>query len=567
MDNKPRNRGWVKDAAIVFLVILLILTFFSNTIMNRNLTEVATENINSGTISAKVRGTGKVEANGSYNVKMEKTREVRAVMVKEGDTVNVDDVLFILGEGSADEIEQAQDKVRQLELSYKTTALSMDSYDDSLDKLQIEKADKKIEAATKKVQVATENKDAADNEMKAHTHASAETMEAASVAVEQAMTKLNDISKQIDDILVGFDELIEKETANKEQAQLDLVALKDQLDKEEITQDEYDTKKAELDQKVVDADDLIESYETAKKSDPEIVSLQNDFNTAELEYTGVKAAYDKLVESAGEYAVKLKEAEKELAEANSELEEAKESKTQVEYDIKQSKKSVNKANAGISLQLQDLKDQIERAKQKLEELSGGVENEVRSKVSGTVDSIAFTAGDTVPEGDTLCTITVPDMGYNLSFAVTSDQARRLHVGDSATVTNYYWGSQIVATLSGMKTDPKNPQTSKILTFNLEGDVNPGAELTITVGSKSAVYDYVVPNGALRSDSNGTFIFVIESKSSALGNRYFARRLDVEVLASDDTYSALSADLGWGEYVITTSAKPITNGEQIRMAES
>ena len=39
MESKPKNREWVKNAAIVFLVILLILTFFSNTIMNIALEE------------------------------------------------------------------------------------------------------------------------------------------------------------------------------------------------------------------------------------------------------------------------------------------------------------------------------------------------------------------------------------------------------------------------------------------------------------------------------------------------------------------------------------------------
>ena len=36
-----KKREWVKNAAIVFLTIMLILTFFSNTIMNYSLPEVA----------------------------------------------------------------------------------------------------------------------------------------------------------------------------------------------------------------------------------------------------------------------------------------------------------------------------------------------------------------------------------------------------------------------------------------------------------------------------------------------------------------------------------------------
>ena len=134
------------------------------------------------------------------------------------------------------------------------------------------------------------------------------------------------------------------------------------------------------------------------------------------------------------------------------------------------------------------------------------------------------------------------------------------------MTNYYWGSQIVATLESIKTDPKNPQTNKLLTFTLEGDVSAGSQLTISVGSRSASYDSIVPNSAIRSDANGSFVFKVEAKNSPLGNRYIARRVSVEVLASDDTNSAVTGDFGWGDYVITTSSAPIQNGDLVRLAD-
>ena len=55
MNETPKNREWVKNAAIVFLAVLLVLTFFSNTIMNRSLPEVATQDVTDGAIVSKVR--------------------------------------------------------------------------------------------------------------------------------------------------------------------------------------------------------------------------------------------------------------------------------------------------------------------------------------------------------------------------------------------------------------------------------------------------------------------------------------------------------------------------------
>ena len=124
-----------------------------------------------------------------------------------------------------------------------------------------------------------------------------------------------------------------------------------------------------------------------------------------------------------------------------------------------------------------------------------------------------TAGDSVVKDDILASIEVPDQGYTVSFSVTNDQAKRLHVGDTATISNYYWGNKIVATLATIQTDKKNPMTNKTLTFDLEGDVTSGSEITVSVGQKSANYDTIIPNSAIRTDSNGSFVLAVTAKNS------------------------------------------------------
>ena len=43
-------------------------------------------------------------------------------------------------------------------------------------------------------------------------------------------------------------------------------------------------------------------------------------------------------------------------------------------------------------------------------------------------------------------------------------------------------------------------------------------------------------------------------------------MDVEVLASDDTQSAISGGLYGYEFIITTSTKPVEAGKQVRLAD-
>ncbi|MBO4337650.1 MAG: hypothetical protein J5842_06225 [Lachnospiraceae bacterium] len=55
-NGKKSRKDLVKNLLIIFLIIMLILTFFSNTIMNYSLPEVSTAYASSASVTSKVRG-------------------------------------------------------------------------------------------------------------------------------------------------------------------------------------------------------------------------------------------------------------------------------------------------------------------------------------------------------------------------------------------------------------------------------------------------------------------------------------------------------------------------------
>ncbi len=107
-EKSTKRREWVKTAAIVFLSVMLVLTFFSQTIMNYSLPVVAAQYITSGSITAKVRGTGTIEAGDPYNVELTETRVISSVAVKKGDVVEKDQVLFYLEDAESEELKAAE---------------------------------------------------------------------------------------------------------------------------------------------------------------------------------------------------------------------------------------------------------------------------------------------------------------------------------------------------------------------------------------------------------------------------------------------------------------------------
>ena len=140
-----KKRGWVKNAAIIFLSVMLVLTFFSNTIMNRSLPEVAAERVQSGQLDVRIRGTGVVSANESYEVKSEQTRKVDSVPVKVGDTVEVGDTLLFFADAESEDIKLAQQELDELMLQYRLKLVDASNGEYEKENRAIENAQRELD--------------------------------------------------------------------------------------------------------------------------------------------------------------------------------------------------------------------------------------------------------------------------------------------------------------------------------------------------------------------------------------------------------------------------------------
>lgn len=610
METKPKNRAWVKDAAIVFLVVLLLLTFFSNTIMNHSLPEVATVMVSNGTITAKVRGTGTVSANGDHKVKAKSGFTIGKVMVKAGQEVNAGDVLFVLGAGDSDELEEAKIALEDLQVQYSQAALNVPLADAFVDERNAltkaenayKKASQELEQLQKEIDNGIGQSEKAQNLLKEKDSVEKE-LAATTKQLDELKLPLESLEKAMNEAKATYTDLNTKYLQQQDEAKAAAEAEEEATKKaaeeaaKKAAEEEAAKKKAAEEEKQANKEtQLLQEGELpaaptvgTQASEGTVAKLvtEAEVNAAKAKYEELEADYNTKLNSNAtqinslQYKVdtltlKLKAINSELEiysgdYANLEAKKQAVSDAQAEYYSKmdalnyaaaQQERSIASASVGLT----SISNQIKRQQDKIKKLSGeGDENTVTANVSGTVTEVNCTAGDTVVKDDILASIEVPDQGYTVSFSVTNDQAKRLRIGDTATISNYYWGNKIVATLSGIQTDKKNPMTNKTLTFDLEGDVTSGSEITVSVGQKSANYDIIIPNSAIRTDSNGSFVLAVTAKNSPLGNRYIAKRVAIEVLAADDNNSAVTADLNNGDYVITTSSAPIANGDMVRLA--
>ncbi|WP_099466751.1 HlyD family efflux transporter periplasmic adaptor subunit [Konateibacter massiliensis] len=568
-----KRREWVKNAAIIFLSVMLVLTFFSNTIMNYSLPEVATQVVTSGSITTKVRGSGAVGVSEPYNVSIKESRVIKAVSVKEGDVVEKGAILFELEDSESTELKEAEAALSQLILDYQKSILNGDT---SLNKVnQIENGQiTDMTTMQQKVEAAKNAVKAAEDAVAART--------ADVAAIQKEIDLLNNTSVDTSD---------EKEAVSNaedalKQAEKDVLK-KYGLSGEEVSdvqsrynaaKTEYETKKALYEQAKEDADkNPTDSGLQTSKSDAE-----KEMNAAKVEYDKIKDAKDLLKkynkakdkleaatkkleekESSNEIKDQIADLSNQLIEANDQLAKANATLTEAQSNQEDILKSVLE-----EVDLGGQNDKIREQQELVEKLkSQAVGATIEAPVAGTVTSLSKVAGETTTPDEALAVIKVAEKGYSMSFSVTEQQARSVKVGDTAEISDSWNYDGVTVTLASIKPDTASGGKNKLLTFDVAGEVQEGQQLNVSVGNKSANYDLIVPTSAIREDKNGKFILTVESKNSPLGNRYIATRVDVEALASDDTQTAVSAALYGYEYVITTSTKPVEAGKQVRLADN
>ncbi|TCL55649.1 HlyD family secretion protein [Kineothrix alysoides] len=643
--NATKRREWVKNAAIIFLSVMLVLTFFSNTIMNYSLPEVATEYVQSGTITAKVRGTGNLEATDPYNVVISESRKIESVNVKNGDTVEKDSVLFYLEDVDSEELKTAQKELDDLRLAYLTGLFTGDITSDVINKVEngktgtlasyqarLAEVDSRLTAAKNRLTAATANQQSVQSTLDnlngqknlneavtVDTSNEEKAVNSAQTNVTNATAEVTRIKNEITETQAKIDAAtallgtLTTSTGGNVSLQGGIKTYQDAKDKAEndlkAATTQLQNAKAVLDTAI--ASGIVADIEAAQKAYDEIklyiydvADSQLKVATSELESaTATLKDYDSNNQLLASLKSSLEGAQSALNSANSalvsaqnalnnkkldstntsakndlntQLATATNSKTKTDTEITnitaeitkiQEEKStlIKTLTAELNLSAQNTQiAQKEAAIEKLKEESVGAN--VTAPVAGTITSVSHVAGESTKPDEVLAVIQPTGKGFTLSFSATTEQAKKLSVGDIAEVQNSWYYEDVKATLVSIKPDQTDPAQKKQLTFNIEGDVQAGQALSLAVGQKSANYELVVPNSAIREDKNGKFILIVESKSSPLGNRYIATRIDVEVQASDDTHTAISAGLYGYEYVITTATKPVEAGKQVRLTD-
>lgn len=615
-EQRVKNRGWVKNVAIIFLAVMLVLTFFSNTIMNASLPEAAVQYVQSGSITTQIRGTGTITAKEVYEVKTTTSRKVQSVLVTKDQEVKVGDVLLILAAGEGTETDELKTQLETAKYSYQQKLINMSG------------GGSEVTRAQEKLQEAIAARDAIA------VNITAEDIELAKVRYETAKEYYQQLTYELEDaggyVEGGKGDSLKElgDAVNAAQLEYDSNCIRYKNEKyyiEDILASEaarqlYKDKQA-CAEAIADVfaastgslNDYFVTYAESTAAERNALGLKNYTFDPDASYvkdlpsqaladiakgynaireardalTKAQDAYNKAVEATQSQNAGLQkqvtEAKREMDALEAEYKELSDKKTAYDtakdnvISCENALQTLLKTSKLDNLELSKMANEIAKLEAKLEELSGGEKDaegnvtggQIVSEVNGVVKEINVTAGNNTDPATAVMTIEVPDRGYTVSMNVTNEQAQKVTIGDTAEISTGYWGSSgLSGKLVGIRNNTSAGQSGgKQLVFDVTGsDITSGTQVSVSIGQRSQNYDTIVPNSALRSDSNGSFVLVIVAKSSPLGNRFVATRVDVTELAKDDVNTAVSGGLSAYDMVLTTATKPVEDGMLVRLPD-
>ena len=545
----------------------------------------------------------------------DKITEVNAI-ISEAKALIEKDVLS--NQTVAEKLAAAEEAYNSISSEYDTLKKEADFYKERLDEIKKVSGDvTEANKLTQQLKTLQNELDSLDTEYSRYVEDTEDELDTLYQAVLDAKKVWEDTQEtsETDENEITVSSMTKDEAYQKYQEALNAYDKAERNYKRQV--EDYNTKFDKLEEQISDIKDKLNVIGMPEVDDIfdytvdyDLASAQKDYDEAsakltelETKYTDAKTKYESLIkqnsaeDTVNEYSLILETYKNEesslkdtIKQKNKELDNLKKQLSESTTDltpealadkIKEQKNSVDSLEAALKitqatenqttttnkLTRKDQKKQLEELAAKIETYKNAPENtQVTAPIAGKITAINFTAGESVTSGNTVASIEIADKGYIVEISMAADQARKIQVGTPCSVVNSWWYSNIEASVTGMRSDPSSQGKNRIITITVSGDVSEGQTLNFSIGDKSQSYDSVLPNSAIREDNDGKFVLVVESKKTPLNMRYTAKRVDIEVLASDDTQSAVSGLYG-SEFVITNSTVPIADKQQVRLAEN
>lgn len=556
MDKNKKSSLQVKavKALAGFLILMFLLTILSRAADSLTIAKVTASAATGGVISHNIEVDGNITPNKDIAISTSANIKIASVEATEGKTVKKGDLLIQLD--TADLKKKLLQAQKELQVAKATAsdkkaneAIAADTKSKSLQRTY-EDYNQTVADANDSVSKAKSDMNEAWNAYNTYKNSNSnsgetdttvsdslkKTVEEKQLAYDKAVTNLDgvekdieeDVQKEIKNAESGNSTLTPEEIREKVNARPENVSLLQNAN------DQINTAKDAL----TEAENALSAY-NEQQNNSSSASYDEQLKTLYDDYKAKEEAYNEAV----------KQRQSTIQSANRTLEDAK------------APENVDTATALTA------NDDLEEKQLAVDELQKvmDVNGKITAPSDGLITKVNVTTGETNTE-DTAIRISDQSAGYK--FTATLDKASAKYLSKDDKVTLDLGNGTTVEGLTVQSIDVSaEDKNSYELTVSIPAKVKKlGSIATLKVEKASKKYDTCVPLGALHSDGDKYYVYVINEKDTILGTETAVDKVQVDILDKNNEQAAIEGSFSWGQQFVLTSSKTLRNGDRVRLVE-
>ncbi len=565
MDKNKKSSLQVKavKALAGFLILMFLLTILSRAADSLTIAKVTASAATGGVISHNIEVDGNITPNKDIAISTSANIKIASVEATEGKTVKKGDLLIQLdtddlkkkllqaqkelqvakataSDKKANEAIAADTKSKSLQRSYEDYNQTVADANDSVSKAK--------SAMNEAWNAYNTYKNSNSNSGETDTTVSdslEKTVEEKQLAYDKAVANLDGVEKDIEAD-------VQKEIKKAEEAS------KDESGNSTLTQEDRQKIREQVNARpenvslLQNANDQINTAKDALTEAENALSAYNEQqnNTSSASYDEqLKTLYDDYKSKEEAYNEAVKQRQSTIQSADRTLEDAK------------APENVDTATALTE------NDDLEEKQLAVDELQKvmDVNGKITAPSDGLITKVNVTTGETTTE-DTAIRISDQSAGYK--FTATLDKASAKYLSKDDKVTLDLGNGTTVEGLTVQSIDVSaEDKNSYELTVSIPAKVKKlGSIATLKVEKASKKYDTCVPLGALHSDGDKYYVYVINEKDTILGTETAVDKVQVDILDKNNEQAAIEGSFSWGQQFVLTSSKTLRNGDRVRLVE-
>lgn len=546
MDKNKKSSLQVKavKALAGFLILMFLLTILSRAADSLTIAKVTASAATGGVISHNIEVDGNITPNKDIAISTSANIKIASVEATEGKTVKKGDLLIQLdtadlkkkllqaqkelqvakataSDKKANEAIAADMKTKSLQRSYEDYNQTVADANDSVSKAKSDMNEAWNAYNTYK------NSNSNSGETDTTVSDSLEkTVEEKQLAYDKAVANLDGVEKVIEE------EIKKAESGNSTLTQENKQEIRERVNAS-LMQDANTAKDA-----LTEAENALSAY-NEQQNNSSSASYDEQLKTLYDDYKAKEEAYNEAV----------KQRQSTIQSANRTLEDAK------------APENVDTATALTE------NDDLEEKQLAVDELQKvmDVNGKITAPSDGLITKVNVTTGETTTE-DTAIRISDQSAGYK--FTATLDKASAKYLSKDDKVTLDLGNGTTVEGLTVQSIDVSaEDKNSYELTVSIPAKVKKlGSIATLKVEKASKKYDTCVPLGALHSDGDKYYVYVINEKDTILGTETAVDKVQVDILDKNNEQAAIEGSFSWGQQFVLTSSKTLRNGDRVRLVE-